>query len=94
VLRIWIAQTPIIVHVPEACVYRIEDCEGDENCVVSRRLVDPIDTECHVEDDGGHVLAQVEEMRKGIASVVVAAKTLDCTPDAGECSKEAKKAGA
>jgi len=93
ILRVGIAETPIIVHVPEASVDGIDDGEGDKDGVVSRRFFDAVDAERHIEDNACHVLAQIEEMGECVSGIVVTAETLDCSPDAREGGEEAEETG-
>lgn len=75
-----VAETPVVVYVPEASVDRIDNCKGDEQGTVGRALVNAVYAKSHVEENGGGVFAQVEKMGKGVASVVESSETLDGAP--------------
>lgn len=87
----WVSKTPVVVDVPEARVNRVDGSEGDENSAVCVGFIDTIDTECHVEYDGCHVFAHVEQMREGVSCIMVAAKALYCSPYAREGGEEPKQ---
>lgn len=88
-----VAEGPVHDHVPDARVDGVYDGEGEEDGAVGFGLVDAVDAERHVEDDGGHVFAAVYEVREDVAGVVVAAEALEGAPDAGEAGEEAEEAG-
>jgi len=92
VLGMWIAQTPVVVDVPEAGVNTVDGCERDEGGFCDRFLVHAVDAKCGVEHDGSEVLPAVEQMREFVSSVGVTAYTLQSAPYTGECSQEAHDA--
>ena len=64
-----------------------EDEEGAQPC----GLVDPIQTQGHVVQDGEGVLSPIDQMREDVTRVVVPSKALKQTPDAGKGREEAEK---
>ena len=56
----WVAETPVIVDVPEARIDGVNCCKGNEEGAVRGRLLDAIDAKGHVEDDGCQILPEIE----------------------------------
>lgn len=92
VFGVRVAETPVVVDVPEASVEAVYGCEGDEHGASGGALVHAVDAQGCIEHDCGHVFAPIEQMGEFISCVGVAAETLQCTPDSGQGCHEAYNA--
>lgn len=85
-----IEQTPVHDDVPEAAIYSIDGCEDNEDRLVFRAVVEAVQTECHVIENGEGVFTAVDQMWKTVTCVFVATKTLKSTPDARKSREESQ----
>jgi hypothetical protein len=84
-----VAQTPVVVNIPEARVDAVDDSKGDVNCFGGSSVVQTVNAKRCIEQDSGSVLSTVQQMGKLVTSVPVSAKTLQQPPYAGQCRKKA-----
>ena len=92
VFSVRVAETPVIVDVPERRVDAVDSSERDEDSSSRRPLINAVDAKGGVEHDGREILAEIEQMREFVACVGVTAQTLQSAPDAGEGGHEADDA--
>lgn len=59
VLGVRVAQTPIVVDIPEAGVDAVDDSERDVNCLGGGSAVHAMNAQCRVEQDSGSVFSAV-----------------------------------
>lgn len=89
VLRMGIAQAPVIVNVPKTRINAVDYGKGDENRLGRRALVSTVDAQACVEHNGSDIFPTVEEMREFVARVPVPADALEGTPNAWQCYDKA-----
>lgn len=86
-----VAETPIIVYIPEATVEGIDRGKGDEQGTIGGTFVNAIDTEYHVKNDSRGVFSQVEQVRECIAGVMISSVALECSPYTGKSGEESEE---
>ena len=79
-LCVWIAKTPVVVDVPETRVDGVNDSKGDKHGAMRGCLVDSVDAQCCIEDDGSKVFAAVEKMRELVACIPITSNALQGAP--------------
>lgn len=55
-----VSKTPIVVDVPEAGVYAVDDGKSNESCLRSMLLINAVDAQGGVEQDRRKILAAIE----------------------------------
>ena len=88
VFRMWVAETPVVVDVPEARIYAVDGREQDEDCLGRYLFVHAVNAQGCIEKYSGHVLPAVEEMGKLVPCIPVTSETLQQTPYAGQRTKK------
>lgn len=71
-----VAQTPVVVNVPEARVDAVDDTKRHVRCLGGGPSIQAVDAQCYVEEDRRSVLSPVEQVGKFVARIPVTAKTL------------------
>lgn len=80
--------TPIHNQIPKTAIYRVNSTAEDEEGAELIRLVNPIETQAHIEENRASVFSTISQMREGITRISITPQTLQGSPDTGESREE------
>lgn len=86
-----IEEGPVHGEIPEGAVDGIDGGAEYEERFEAAGLIDAVERERHVIEDGKGVFAAVDEVWKDVAGVIVPTEALQGSPDAREAGEEAEK---